>query len=316
MRVMSTAPARISLFGGGSDIEPYASEYGGKVISMAINIRQHVEFSTGDDMWNASGHEFPANADPQLFYRIMDQYGLNGMHHGRLISFFDGVIGAGLGSSASSAVCLIAVLRKIKGLSLDRYQIAHEAWDFEVNKLGWQSGKQDQYASAFGGLNLIEFGKTVRITPIACQKVDALLSWSFLTYVGGQRTSHLLQKQFSQITDAKKQAFTEMKNKIIAARVYIEKGYIEGVAELLHDAWELKKKTNPVVTNKKIDQIYEYALEKGAYGGKLLGAGQGGYMYFLVPPSQRSSFAAAMKKRGFEEIDFAIDWNGVDSRVV
>lgn len=283
---------------------------------MAINIRQRLEFLTGDDAWSLSANRFPPNADPELFYTILKEYDLQGMHIGRFISSFDGFIRAGLGSSASSAVCLIAALMRIKGILLDKASIAQEAWRIETQNLGWFGGKQDQYASSFGGLNLIEFGKTVTVNPLEEKSAEKLLQWSFLTYVGGARSSHPIQKTFESPTEEQKKIFDAMKYKIVAARVWLETGYMSGVGELLDEAWNLKKQSNPAVSNERIDELYTYARENGAVGGKLLGAGQGGYMYFVVPPERRSAFKTALRKKGMEEIDFSIDWNGVEARIL
>lgn len=316
MKILSLCPSRISLVGGGTDVDPFCSEYGGRVLNMAINLRQKIELYTGDDMWGFTKDMFPYNAKPDLFYKILDNYGLNGMHLHRVLSQFDGQIGAGLGSSAASAVALIGALRKCKGLPLDRMEIAKEAYEIEVDQMGWHGGRQDQYASSLGGINMIDFGKEVKVTPLPKKAGDELLKWSFLTYIGNRRSSHRIQNAFKELTIERKRYLDRIKERVVMASVYLTSYYMQFLGELMDETWQLKKESNKGVSNKEIDNIYGYAKKNGAIGGKILGAGGGGYMYFIISPDKRDEFKKKMMKKGLEEVDFSIDYNGLDVRIV
>ena len=112
MKIFAQTPSRISLMGGGTDLEPFSREYGGIVLSLAINLRQNVILRTEDDLWEKH-ISLPSDADPQLAYTILDQFGINSMHHSVLESSFDGIMGAGLGSSGSFSVALIGFFDKV-----------------------------------------------------------------------------------------------------------------------------------------------------------------------------------------------------------
>ena len=316
MKILATAPARISLFGGGTDVPSYFTKYGGKVINMAINLRQHVKVYVGDDLFGHNGNKFPYDADPRLFYEIFKKYGLNGIHHIGIRSEFDGFVKSGLGSSASAAVALIGGFYKHIGKKLDRAAIAEEAWDIEVNTLGWYGGKQDQYAAAYGGMNLIEFGKQVKVTPLPRKQAENLLFSMVLIYIGGTRESRDIQKGFKELTEEQIKALDAIKSYVDKAQHYINRGDLRSVGTLMHEVWQLKKKSNKGVSNPKIDEIYNYAFENGALGGKILGAGGAGYMLFIVKPEDKENFIGKMKENGYEDIDFSIDWNGVEARIV
>ena len=317
MKILALAPSRIGIIGGGTDIPSYYENYGGKVINMAINLRQHMEIFIGEDLYGHNGQNiFPYKADPKLVYEIFTKYGLGSMHHVGIRSSFDGIIKAGLGSSGSASVCLIAALQKMQEKSFNRYSIAEEAWDIEVNGVGWYGGKQDQYASAFGGLNLIEFGKNVSITPFSKEDAGNLQEWMMLFYTRGMRESKTIQSGFKQLTKEQKKALDQIKKRVNVVEIWIRSDYIEGVGEILNEVWEFKKKLNKGVSNARINAIYDYALKHGAIGGKILGAGGGGYMMFVCNPNKQEELTKEMAKEGIEKIDFSPDFNGVEARIL
>lgn len=316
MKIIARAPSRISLIGGGTDVEPYASKYGGRVLSMAITLRSQVELFTDDDMYEQFENRLPYKADPSLFYAIFDKYGIDGMHHRKFVSTFDAYVGCGLGSSASASVALIAAINKLKGIKESPSDIANSAWDIEVNKLGWYGGKQDQYISAYGGIQMIEFGKDVTLRPLSRKRTEGLLDWLVLVYIGGTRKSRDIQNEFKKLDKKQLTALHDIKKRIIAATVFIESGFYLGFGELLDELWELKKSSNKGVSNHHIDTLYAYAKKHKALGGKVLGAGGAGYMVFAVKPQDRQDFIKKMRVMGIEDIDFSIDWNGVEARIV
>ena len=316
MIIQATTPTRISLAGGGTDVGPYCKLYGGSVINMAINLYQHVELRTDDDMW--SGYQsFPQDVDPELFYTILRKYGREGVHKARVISTFDGFMNAGLGSSGSAAVCLIGALRKEQNKSLDRLDIANEAYDIEVKKLKWHGGRQDQIAAAYGGLNLIEFGKKTIISQFSINNAEALKKWMVLFYIGKrQSTSDKIQQNFKKLSKKQIEVLDLIKEKAEIISLSVSTYRFEETGKIMNEVWQLKKESNKGVSNSIIDAKYNYALKHGALGGKVCGAGGGGYMFFICDPNKQKNLIEQMAKRGIENIDFSPDYNGLNVRIL
>jgi D-glycero-alpha-D-manno-heptose-7-phosphate kinase len=312
MKIKAIAPSRISLFGGGTDLEPYASTYGGLVINAAINLRQQVVMYSGDDLYEVSGtNVFPYKADPKFAYQILDEFGINDFHQTKLTCTYDALIESGLGSSASAAVALIGAINKRKGLGLSPAEIAEKAWELEVKKIGLYGGKQDQYVAALGGVNVMEFRDKVVVAPLAKGFIDLLAPYFVLLYTGFNRKSSVIQEGFKHLSKKQIEALDQIKSLALNAIDPIGKGDYLKVGEMLDWAWQLKKESNEGVSNPTIDSIYEKAIKEGAIGGKVLGAGGGGFMLFIVPPEKQKSF---IKKMGLDHWDFSIDWNGLEVR--
>ena len=314
-KILSIAPTRISLFGGGTDLQPYSTFYGGVCINIAITLRQRVTMYSGNDMFEIRGHEFPFGANPDFYYKILDEFNINdGVHLTKLHSQFDGLIESGIGSSASAAVALIGGADKRLNLNMTREQIAEKAWEIEVKRLGLYGGKQDQYAATFGGFNVMEFKDKVTVIPLTKQDIEPLLPSLVLFYTGQNRKSAVIQEGFKTLEDKQVIALDQIKKIAIGAIDPICKGDIEKVGEMLGWVWELKKESNKGVSNERIDNFYKKGLEHGALGGKILGAGGGGYMLFICPPDKREYFIKKMEKEGLQWWDFGIDWNGLEVR--
>ena len=315
MIIQAIAPTRISLAGGGTDVDPYCKLYGGSVINMAINLYQRIELRTDDDMWAFPNQSFPSNADPKLFYKILTLYGREGLHKARVISTFDGFMNAGLGSSGSAAVCLIGALRKEQNKPLDRLSIANEAYDIEVNKLKWHGGRQDQIAAAYGGLNLIEFGKKTIISQFIKEETQALKEWMVLFYIGRRESkSDKIQENFKKLSKKQITSLNYLKEKVTDVILSINTFNFYLLGKIIDETWQYKKESNKDVGNSKIDDIYDYGLKHGAIGGKIMGAGGGGYLMFIVDPLKRKHLTRNMGFINVEETDFSVDFNGLQVR--
>lgn len=315
MQIISKAPLRVSLFGGGSDLPEYFNKNGGIVISMAINLRSKIEFFTGEDKWGQRSADFPFNANPDLYYSILNSMGVGGRHRACSTSSCDGIIGAGLGSSASFSVALISAIKKSKGERIDRNEVAELAWQAE-KEIGRTSGKQDQYAAAYGGFNVILFGKKIDVLSYDKQVTDHVLSYMNLFYIGGTRDSSELQKTIEHPTADQLVSLEKIKDSAIIAQKAILDGKMDIVAKLLNFSWDIKKQLNKNVSNKKIDKIYDYAKKNGAMAGKLCGAGGAGYMLFLVSPEKQKDFLKKMKKKNLYPTDFSCSWDGLDVKII
>ena len=316
MKIFAQTPSRISLMGGGTDLEPFSREYGGIVLSLAINLRQNVILRTEDDLWEKH-ISLPSDADPQLAYTILDQFGINSMHHSVLESSFDGIMGAGLGSSGSFSVALIGAIFKSKAYEIDRALIAETAYDIEVNKLGWVGGRQDQIAAANGGLNAIRFDKKgSSIVNLDRNLAEKLCSYLLLVYTGGVRQSRKIQSNYKSLTEQQLSSLKRMKTYAEIALSHITFGNPDFVmvGNIMDFAYQLKKESNRGVATPKIDEVYDLGKKLGAIGGKVLGAGGGGYMLFFVDPIKRETVVKGLAKKGVEEVDFAPDFTGLDVR--
>lgn len=311
MIIKVKTPSRISLFGGGCDLDSYSSKYGGVCVSLAINLYEELHFFTGDDLYHGYT-ELPIGVPADMAYSVLKSYKVGSMHHARIKTAFDGVIGAGLGSSGAFGVGLIAAIKRSKGERIERTQLAQEAW-LEENKL-WTTGKQDQFAAAYGGLNIFKFGKQTVVIPYPRHIGDQLTDYLHLFYTGGKRSSAKMQKKLDHLTPAKIDYLNQIKDIALIASGALLSGKMDLVGKLLHASWEVKRKLG--VSNEKIDGIYDYARANGAMGGKLLGAGEAGYMVFFVPPEKSGQFVEKMAKKGLEETDFSIDYNGVQTRIL
>jgi D-glycero-alpha-D-manno-heptose-7-phosphate kinase len=241
---------------------------------------------------------------------------MGGMHHATVETSFEGIIGAGLGSSGSFSVALVGALLRNAGKTPYRDLVAETAWDIEVNDLGWYGGKQDQYAAAFGGLNFITFGARVKVIPAERKHGDALLKWLLLVYIGGERESRKIQQPFKHLTEEKIAQLDQIKELALKGAQALVDLDMELLGQFIDESFELKRKVNPKVSNKKIDSIYEYAKENGAIGGKIIGAGEAGYMIFLISPTKRKQLVEKLAKKGIEEVDFCIDWTGLETRIL
>ena len=314
MKIQSLAPTRASLFGGGTDVSPYCDEYGGLCVNMAINLRQKLTLYSEDDIYEHPYVTVPSLGSEKFYYTILEEFKINGGHLSSIKAEFDGLIESGIGSSASAAVCLVGAINKRLNLGMSLDQIAEKAWDIEVNKLRLFGGKQDQYAAAYGGVNVMEFKKDgVKITPLAKGFIEPLLPSLTLFYTGTNRKSAKIQEGFKKLTKDQIWALDRIKRLAFNAIDPIAKGDYIKVGALLDDAWELKKLSNKGVTNNIIDEIYAKAKELGAYGGKCCGAGGGGFMLFVVNPEEREKF---IKELGLEWWDFSPCWQGLETRIL
>jgi D-glycero-alpha-D-manno-heptose-7-phosphate kinase len=323
------APTRISLGGGGTDLEAYYAVKGGLVVSAAINRYCYVVLQpdeidrieiVGSNYHNVSlepsVNSLPWNGGLALPRAAIRHFRLR---RGLRICFGSEVPpGTGLGSSSSLAVALVQSLGTVVGESLSRGEVAEVASDLEINRLGMPIGRQDQYAAAFGGVNAITFdasGVEVRPVAISAQDRSRLERNLMLFYTGTSRHSTDILKHQQRRTAHANPAVIESLDAIksLAADLQhaLETGQIDTVGELLNAAWERKKTLAPSITNAFIDECYALALSRGAIGGKITGAGGGGFLMFYCPRRAQPAVRAALVGRGLIPMDFRFDFTGV-----
>jgi len=326
--LLARAPVRVSLAGGGTDLESYYGRFGGMVVSAAIDKyfyafvnpsdRPGVHISSSDyrAYYHWSQEEAPIwDGDLRLPRALLHEFGIN-----RGLSIFlasEVPPGTGLGSSSAVAVALVKALSTLRGQRLTAPQVAELAAHAEIEKLGSPAGKQDQYASAFGGINAIYFGPdgvSVEPLPLGTDARDALQDRLLLFFTGSSRTANdILQKQ-QQATHRSDQRVMASLHGLKAAAVETRKALLSGdlrrVGEIMHDSWQLKKRLSPSVSNPRIDEIYERARHRGALGGKMAGAGGGGFLILYCEPDAHDAVTEEMRRLGLFRMNFHFDFGG------
>ncbi len=331
MIVRSKAPLRISFAGGGTDVPPYPQERGGVVLSSTIDKYVYSSLVPLED-----SNEVQVNSldyDMTVKYENEEDLKYNGeldlvksvlkkmkvMGEGiRVYLHSDAPPGSGLGASSTMVVCLIGLFKHWLNKPLTNYDIADLAYEIERVDLGIKGGLQDQYEATFGGFNFIEFLKDavivnpLKIPPDTMNELNYNL---LLCYTGRRRLSaHIIEEQVERFVTKKedtvramdrlKEVTIEMKNALLQVR-------LDDFGRLLHCAWENKKKMASKITAPFIDEMYETALKRGALGGKILGAGGGGYLLIYAPFDKKQAIARDLEKQGGRMVNFNFELGGL-----
>ena len=304
--IITRTPFRISFVGGGSDLESFYSQSAGAVLSTTINkymyISSHKYFEEDKLRVKYSKTETVDSIEdlqhPILKVALKD-FGLKGGLE--LSSIADVPAGTGMGSSSSFTVGLLNNLSAITSQYQSKESLAAGACRIEIDLLKEPIGKQDQYAAAYGGLNVIEFNPdgSVKVEPIFLQKevYSSLEENLLMFYTGDQRSaSKILAEQNKNNKQLDKvAALRQMVSLVYELRKALYDGNLDVFGKLLHENWLLKRGLASGVTNLMIDQAYETALRNGALGGKLLGAGGGGFLLFYCPKSTQKKLIDSLK---------------------
>jgi len=307
------APTRISFVGGGTDVSPFCDLYGGATVSLAINIRQTFTLFTGDEMWQHHGeHIVPYGCNLDFVYAFRKRFGVDGMHHNKFKSESDGGIRGGIGSSAAISVAIVGALTKSQNKIMSCSEIAELAWEIETKDLKMFSGKQDVYASAFGGFNLFEFTDTVLVQPFDRKYADKIMPHLVLMHTNLERTNPKIQEGFKKLDSKQIKALKEIKSLVAPTIKAIGDSDIQTLGEILDSSWNYKKQSNKGITNEQISNIYQTAKSHGAIGGKVCGAGGGGFMVFIVKDKEK--FIKEMKD--LEYWDISPDFNGLEIKIL
>lgn len=306
MRVYSSAPCRISLFGGGTDVPPYSDKFGGVCISVAINIRQEVILNEVGD-WKLEPFD-----NPDFFHLLLDSL-VPGNRYG-IEHTFRGEIESGLGTSASLAVALVGAVNKIQDWKWSLSEIAEKARELEVDNIGLFTGRQDQYAAAYGGFNIMSFFKDIQVWGLRKELLEPVEPYLMLFHNGVKRQAANILDGYKFLDREKIEMFNQIKILAYQGIGLLSKKDVTYLARTLNESWEMKKKSSVSVTNPKINMYYDFAIESGALAGKVCGAGGGGYMVFIVPPDIQEEFTKKVEKKGLRRIDFSADWKGLECR--
>ena len=322
--IISQTPFRISFAGGGSDLPAYYRQHGGAVVSTAIDKFVYVTVSRKFDHTLRVSYSSTEEVEhaAQLKHPIVREgMSMLGVEGGLEITSVADIPsrGTGLGSSSSFAVGLMHALHAIEGRHVSAERLANEACRIEIEKCGEPIGKQDQYAAAYGGLNYIQFLRdgSVQVEPIVLPR-DARenLGRHFLMFYTGitRSASDILAGQSKALSDQGKK--TEAMHRMVALarelRDELWRGNFDAMGRILHENWLLKQSLTEGITSGQINAWYQHAMKAGALGGKLLGAGGGGFLLFYTSPKKHKSVTTALS--GLRRVPFATEPRG--SRII
>lgn len=315
--LITKTPFRISFCGGGSDIPDFYRENGGCVLSTSINkymyISIHPYFDEEKTALKYSKNEIVTDykeIQHSIFKQVLSDYDVNGVE---LVSTADVPSGTGLGSSSSFTVGLIHTLNCYQGKYMSKKDIAQAACEVEIQKLKNPIGKQDQYAAACGGLNFITFHKddTVSVEPVIMRKetMDALQENLVMFYTGIKHDANaILAEQKKNISQSEKtKNLLKMCDLAKEMKESLERNDLSDFGNILHENWLLKKELAGGITRPEIDAAYNKALESGAVGGKLLGAGGGGFLLFYCEKYKQKELEDNL---GLKRFDFRFEHDG------
>lgn len=318
----SKAPLRIGLAGGGTDVSPYSDLYGGAILNATISLYANANISPIAD--NAiilqaldRKEEFRYEWAPSLpldgnldllkgvYNRIQREYGLplTGLH---LSTFVDAPAGSGLGTSSTLVVAIVGAFAEMLRLPLGEYDIAHMAYEIERIDLKMAGGRQDQYAATFGGVNYMEFfnQEKVIVNPLRIKQhyLFELENNLLLYFTSTSRESaKIIEKQSRNVTDKQEKsidAMHQLKQQAQRMKEALLKGRLHEIGEILDFGHQQKSRMAEGISNPMMEEMYETAKKAGAMGGKISGAGGGGFMIFYCPGITKYKVMDAMSKFG------------------
>jgi D-glycero-alpha-D-manno-heptose-7-phosphate kinase len=329
------APLRISFCGGGTDVDPYPQERGGCVLSATIDKYAWASVYPRDDtrleiesLDYGLRRTYPPgplayDGELDLAKGVINHFtALTGGLPGgaEVYTHSDAPPGSGLGSSSTMVATLVGGIAQWLRVPLTNYEIAETTYKIERLDVKLSGGRQDQYAAAFGGFNFIEFhADHTIVNPLRIPRdtVNELEYHLLLVYTGGTRTSaQIVDTQMGRYRrrepdavaglDELKRLAGELKNLLLRDR-------LDDFGRLLHEAWETKKRLADAITNETIDRLYGRAIELGALGGKILGAGGGGHLLLYCPISKKGAIASELGRLGGQVVAFAFEGRGLQT---
>jgi len=318
--IITRTPLRITLGGGGTDLPSYYERFGGVVLSAAIDKHIYIssnatftrdyslKYSALERVERAADIEHPIMREVLLAHGVEPSV--------EIASMADIGAGTGLGSSGSFAVGLLQAIYAMKRDHVGAAELAEEACRIEIDRLGRPVGKQDQYVAAFGGLKTYHFQPdgTVKVCPLQISEATFhdLEEHLLMFFTGYSRAADKVLEEQRRKSTAGDGAMLENLNYVkelgLRSQAALEQGDCEGYAALMHEHWEHKKKRSSSMSNPNIDRWYDLGRANGALGGKLVGAGAGGFLLFYTREPRR--LRAAMAADGLAEVRFRFDLDG------
>lgn len=319
--VRGRAPLRLGLGGGGTDVDPYSAEYGGRILNATIDryayafaeagCGEHIAFESPDR--DRSGEadiaelrcledDFPLHV--AVYRRVMAEFNGGSPFPIRLATQVDAPPGSGLGSSSALVVAMLITTCELIGITPGPYELARLAWEVERVDLGMAGGWQDHYAAAFGGFNYMESrrGREVVVNPLRIRRdVIAELEASLLLYFGGvsRLSSEVIAEQQRNVVEGHEDALDAthtIRAEALEMKDLLVVGDIPGFADSLLRGWEAKKRLASRISNSDIERAYEVAASHGMVAGKVSGAGGGGFLMMIVDPRRRIEVVRGLEK--------------------
>jgi D-glycero-alpha-D-manno-heptose-7-phosphate kinase len=337
MIIRSKAPLRLGLAGGGTDVSPYSDLFGGAVLNATVSLYAYatieprsenvivlrsIDKDTTIELASAEHLEINGQLDliKGVYNRIIRDYKLKPLSF-NITTYVDAPAGSGLGTSSTLVTAVLGAFTEWLKLPLSEYELAKLAYDIERSDLGMAGGKQDQYAATFGGVNFMEFydnGKVI-VNPLRIkdQVLNELSNNIILFYTKTSRISSAIietqQRNVYTGSVVSVEAMHKLKELAVKMKEAILKGKLDKMGELLNLSWEYKKQMADGITNTQIDNIYSAAIEAGATGGKISGAGGGGFMFFYCPGITRYSVINALEQFGGHARRYEFTNQGLES---
>ena len=332
--VLAKAPLRLGLSGGGTDLEPYCSDYGGVVLSATIDQYAYCKIEANEDWIFKSidldieeTYEFLPNdyVDHHPLKLLINTYLYMASKSifkspVKITTYCETPPGSGLGSSSAVVVSLIASLSEYLSVPMGEYDIATTAFEIERTICNLPGGKQDQFAAAFGGFNYIEFlkgGQTI-VNPLRLNyKVQNMLEMNIvLYYVGNPRKdARVIETNMNNLKSNPKsiQATHKIKKACEDFKIKLLTGDVKGISQLMNDYWKLKLKTSDKIGSDELMKVYDFAMQNGANAAKISGAGGGGHMILFTEFENRHRLVSALNSRETGKVvPFKFVKHGVD----
>ena len=335
MIIRSKAPLRLGLAGGGTDVSPFSDIYGGSILNATTSLYAYCDIiPTNNGEINfylqdknkiysyKSQKELPIDGEIDLlkaiYNRIIKDFDLDALSFD-IHTFVDAPAGSGLGTSSTLVVTIIGAFSEWLGLPLGEYDIANLAYSIEREDLNLAGGKQDQYAATFGGFNFMEFfaeGKVI-VNPLRVREetLNELSRNIVLYYTETSRNSsdiiQLQQKNVTQKNVQSIEAMYKLKEQAIMMKEALLKNDLDEIGNILNIGWEYKKQMAKGITTQLFEDVYASALKAGAIGGKISGAGGGGYIFFYCPQNTRYNVIEALNKFGGKVRRFEFTLSGL-----
>jgi D-glycero-alpha-D-manno-heptose-7-phosphate kinase len=336
--VRARAPLRLGLAGGGTDLSPYCDQFGGAVLNATIDRFAFAHISPGEpgqvsfrarDMGVEEHHstKTPPPLDSGLVlhkavYQHVVETFLGGRRPSIVVSTtIDAPPGSGLGSSSALVVALMEAFRVALDLPLGPYDVARLAFDIERVKLGLAGGRQDHYAAAFGGVNYIEFlaGERTLVSPLRVPRayLNELEASLLVCFTGQSRRSEdIIREQIDGLESLDQQtlaAMHQLKEDAGLMKQAMLRGDVRGVAKVLTRSWDAKKRTAKGIATEAVDRLFDIGMAEGAWGGKVSGAGGGGFLMFCTDPENRYQLIAALNAAGGQASSIKFTFDGAEA---
>lgn len=324
MLIRSRSPLRLGLAGGGTDVSPYSDVYGGAILNATINMYAYATIEPRDDgriVLNYIDRNERAEFLSRDFLEINGRFDIAKGVYNRIVrdfsnmplsfqlsTYVDVPAGSGLGTSSTLTVTILGAFAEWLSLPLGEYDIAYLAYEIERKDLSMAGGKQDQYAATFGGFNFMEFFRNDKaiVNPLRIKQdyINELEINFVIYYTGVSRLSaDIIEEQTKNVVSRNEMSLAathKLKEQAVIMKEAILKGELRGIGEILDFGWKHKKQMAQKITNPLINEVYDAAIKAGSTGGKISGAGGGGFMMFYCPKNSRYQVIEALRKFGGE----------------